>query len=187
MLPSLDRQATCLSMSIPESRHQAWYLKGNLPQRKQNFVKKKSDLWFRHYIVLTVPCFKKFKKADHLGLWKNPLTIPCVSLMQGTSNTGGRGGQNNEIFHVDITCGNPPDDGLDCIPRRVTSDVQNCPSKGERIVPGFVRDAQTRSILPRWFFLPRHDFIFGRGWGETISLGLGTEVTWKFLVWIILQ
>ena len=60
---------------------QARDLKGNLPQNKQSFVKKKSDLSFRHYIVLTILRKKKFKKPDLLGLWKNPLTIPCLIIM----------------------------------------------------------------------------------------------------------
>ena len=29
-------------------------------------------------IVITKQCFKKFKKPDLLGLWKNPLAIPCL-------------------------------------------------------------------------------------------------------------
>ena len=60
-------------------RQQGRNLKGIFPQRKQDFVKKKSDLCFGHYIVLTILHKKSFKKPDLLGLWKNPLTIPCLA------------------------------------------------------------------------------------------------------------
>ena len=36
--------------------NQARDLKGIFPQSKENFSKKKSDLCFRHYIVLTILC-----------------------------------------------------------------------------------------------------------------------------------